>query len=198
MTVSQGDILRAAARLETQDDDDIVNVYQFRLGSAAAMSDQQGVDDIIEFLEAVYIAIIAIIPVLTIFRDITVRNMTTATNYGVFPWDTLTVGQGAGNDYPPGVSLLASFPTGVSRVTTRKYWGNCATPNFTQEGLFTAAAVVDAGDAGAILLAEFLATVGDWVYGYDSPTFMGWIRPTAVALTDVPAYQRRRRQGRGS
>lgn len=198
MTITQNDVLQVAARIETQEGDDVVNVFQFKYASVPTITDTQGIDDVIEFLEALYTIYRVVIPILSVFRDLWVRNMTTLTNYGVFPWATLVNGGAAGNDLPPGVASMISFPTGKSRVTLRKYLGNNAVSQMTLEGRWIAAHLVITANVAALMVVPYVATNGTWAYGYTSPIIPGWIAPDTALILDVPSYQRRRRQGRGS
>ena len=198
MAVTQNDILEAGARLETQDGDDVINVFQFRYEGVPQLSDTQGINDVIEFLEAIYAIVRVVIPILSVFRDITVRNTTTSINHGVFPWATLVNGAAASNDLPPAVSSMISFPTGISRVTLRKYFGNVSTNQIAQPGTWSVTHQAQMVSAAAIMVVPFVATNGTWAYGHNSPKIPGWIAPAVALVTSIPAYQRRRRQGRGS
>ena len=198
MAVIQHDILEASARLETQDGDDVIGVYQMRYEGVPPLTDAAGINDVIEFLEAVYGIIQTILPILSVFRDITVRNKTLGVNYGAFAWPFLTVGAQPGNDQPPAVSSMVSFPTGVSRVTLRKYFGNMAVNQLAQPGTWLPTHQAVMSNVAAVLIVPFVATNGTWAYGYHSPVTTLWHAPSTAIITNIPAYQRRRRQGRGS
>ncbi len=198
MAVITDDILECAARLETQEGDDVIGAFQFRYLGIPALTDQQGIDDVIEFLEAVYGLLRVLIPILSVFRDITVRNQTQAINYGTFPWVTFANGLAGGDDLPPGVALLVSFSTGISHLNLRKYFGNIAEGGVSQPGRWLPTTVAPAVAAAAVMLVPFVATNGSWEYGYNSPVALDWVVPVSAIVTDVPSYQRRRRQGRGS
>lgn len=198
MTVQSNDIMECSARLETSDGDDIVGAFQFRLESVGFLPDADAITAVIEFLEVIYTQIRLVIPILTVFRDITIRNQTQAINYGTFPWPTLANGVVGGNEVPPGVTILASFSTGISHVNLRKYFGNMPVALLDLPGLWNAASVGVVVGGVALMLVPFVATFGTWSYGYNSPKTLGWVVPNAAVVTDVPAYQRRRRQGRGS
>jgi hypothetical protein len=80
----------------------------------------------------------------------------------------------------------------------RKYFGVFTEADIDANGTWgtglVAAMVVVAG----FLLAPLVAANGAYEYGYLSPKTSNFEVPTGAVVTDIPAYQRRRRQGRGS
>ncbi len=197
MAVADSDVLQAAARLEYEGVEDVVGVYQFRKDDAGSIGDTPAIDDILEFLEDIYTFLAVVIPVLTLFRDITIRNLTQAVLMGTFSWPTLTAGSGSGSAVPPGVAGMASFPTAIPRVILRKYWLPYTTTNMESDGTLSSGALTAQTSAAALLLTTFAATNAEWDYGYLSPKTGTFVLPTSALITDIPAYQRRRKQGRG-
>lgn len=198
MTVQPNDILEASARSEFNGTEDVVNVFQFRNNGVAPMADQAAIDDIIEILEIVYNLINAGLTLLQLYRDIRVRNVTQGLVYGTFPWATLVSGGSAVNPTAPGVAFLVSFSTGVPRVGMRKYFGVVTEDEMDVDGAFTGVLVVAGGAVISTLIAPIVATNSTWEFGYQSPKTGTFVTPNGGVATDIPAYQRRRRQGRGS
>jgi len=198
MATVQDDVVEVVARMEFDGVEDVVNVYQFRLDSVSSVDEADVVDDMLDIMEALYTILKAMLPVIQVFRDIRVRNVTQGLLYGVHAWPTLTVGTGTGGPLPPGVGGLVSFPTNVSRVTMRKYWGGTTQDYLDGSGLLIAAGVTILTNAAAELIALHVEANGDWVYGYTSPKTLSFKEPVGALVTDIIAYQRRRKQGRGS
>ena len=200
MSVVQNDILECAARMEFDASEDVVNVFQFEYQSVAPLTDQQGVDDVIEFLEAIYTIVRIAMVVLTTFRDIAVTNTTQGLAYGAFPWPTLVAGAELQDPMVPGSAMLSNFATLTPGVQLRKYWGVLSEGHTGADALFTAAALAQLAPANALMLIPFVATNGTWQFGHFSsvPLPPAFITPTAAVVSAIPAYQRRRKQGRGS
>lgn len=198
MTIAPNDIMEASARLEFDGVEDVVGVFQFRHDGVAPISDTLGVDDILEFLEVVYGLLNSAITAITLYRDVRIRNVTQDTVLGTFSWPTLVAGGTATDATPPGVAALLSFSTQIPRVAPRKYFGVLSEGGVGNDGRWTAGVTALLAAAGIALLFQFTATNSDWQYGYLSPKTAAFEVPTGVVVTDIPAYQRRRRQGRGS
>lgn len=198
MTIQIGDVLEASARMEFDDVDDQVNVYQFVLGTPGPLSDEQGVEDILTLLEALYTLWLTTMTLLTVFRDIRVTNVTQSEVLGTFPWPTLTNGLAGADALPPGNCGLVNFNTAVARVTPRKYMGSMTAASIEPDGTLTAGVVANLADVGTFLLTVYVGAHGDWLYGYESPKAGTFVFPVSATVTDISAYQRRRKQGRGS
>jgi len=197
LTIEQFDILEVSARTELNGVDDIVNVYQFRSEGVLTLTDEEGIDDVIEFLEVIYAIWNVIQSALNLYRDIRVRNVTQDIVYGVFPWPNLVAGLSNTNPLPGGNAMLINFSTGMPRVTPRKYFGAMTLDEIDATGSLTAATIVEGADIATLLLEEYIATNGLWRYGYFSPKTSAFQIPTAGVVEDVVAYPRRRKAGRG-
>lgn len=198
MTIQIGDVLEASARMEFQGVDDQVNVYQFVLGTPGPISDEDGVEDILDLIEAIYTLWKVAMSTLTLFRDIRIRNVTQDEVLGTFPWPTLTAGEAAADCIPPGNCGLINFHTPIPRVTPRKYMGSLVTTQMEADGSLGAAIVTRLSDIATLLLDVWVGTSGDWLYGYFSPKTSTFVFPQSATVSDITAYQRRRKQGRGS
>ena len=178
--------------------EDVVNVYQFRLASGGPMSDEEAVDDILEILEVIYTIIRAGLSILQLFEDVRIFNVTQSVLLGVHEWPTLTAGTAAGDPTPPGVAAVLNFSTIIPKVSLRKYFGVFTEGAVGTTGLWLAPDVANVADIGTELLAPLVATNGTWSYGYISPKILGWVSPNGATNNNIPGYQRRRKQGRGS
>lgn len=178
--------------------DDQVNVYQFVLGTPGPLSDEEGVADILSIMEQIYELWKVSMTLLTLFRDIRVTNKTQSEVLGTFPWPTLEAGTGVADAMPPGNCGLINFNTPISRVTPRKYLGSLTVSQVDADGSLEAATTARLSTVAALLLDVFVETGGDWLYGYQSPKTGTFVFPQSATVTDISAYQRRRKQGRGS
>lgn len=198
MTIAADDVVEASARLEFDAIDDVVNVYQFRLASGGPLTDDEGVDDILEILEVLYTIILGAISTIELFRDIRLFNVTQQILLGLHAWPSLINGGAIADALPPGCAAVVNFSTIVPKVTLRKYFGVFTTGAMGEDGLFTGLTVASVAEAATYLLAPIAATNGLWVYGYISPKILGWVSPNGATNNNIPGYQRRRKQGRGS
>lgn len=198
MTVQQNDIIEASARLEYSGNEDAVNVYQFQYEDAPPLEDGLVVDDVIEILEAIYFLMIAAISAATTFRDIRIRNVTQDLLMGTFGWPVLTTGENLDGELPYGVAAMISFPTDIPRVTMRKYFPKMTEGNLIANGTWDAPLQAMLAAVGASMLTPYVINLHTYQYGYLSPKTVAFEAPVAAVITDVPAYQRRRKPGRGS
>ena len=198
MTVQQNDIMQVSSRAEFGGIDDVVNGWQFQKTDPVPATDLGTVDDLIDILETLMLALQAIMTSVLIWRDLRVSNITQGTVLGVFPWDLLTSGQNNFDAVPPGCAQLWSFSTGIPRVTLRKYIGVYTEDNLDDPGVWGAGATTLGASQAALLLNPLNGAVGTYRYGFLSPKTASFVTPTGVVVTNIPAYQRRRRQGRGS
>lgn len=198
MTTQQFDVIEAAARMELNGVDDVINVYQFELSSATTPSDAVTVVSILAILEAIYEIIVAVQSTLLLYRDIRLTNITQQILLGTVAWPTLVDGEAVADLVPPGAAGLVNFNTVVSRVSPRKYYGGFTTGALDPNGTWDDATLTLLVNISASLLVPFSESGHLWTYGYYSPKTLNFEIPVGATLSDVPAYQRRRKQGRGS
>lgn len=99
---------------------------------------------------------------------------------------------------PGGVAALSSFPTGVRRVVPRKYWAGLDSSMIGAGGYLTPTAQGLVEDVNDFLMTPYVTGTQTYRYGYFSPKTTSWLIPNTAAVSNVPAYQRRRRVGTGS
>ena len=197
MTVNAGDVLEVAARCEANGVEDVINVFQWINTTGSSLTDAQAVADIRAHLDTIYGALVIGQVDTFIYRDINFRNVTQGIIMGTFPWPTLTAGLSATNQIPPGVALVINFATSVPRVILRKYLGGWPVSVIDNDGTFNAAIMVSAAAWALALTAGIVGPNGTWSYGYLSPKTSNFEIPVSYSVTDIPGYQRRRKQGRG-
>lgn len=198
MTVVDNDVLVASARSEFNGVEDIVNVFQFHKQSGGPQDDADVFDDIVLIMESIYTLVKAMQTIQTIYRDITVRNKTQSTILGTSGWPTLLTGDYDGGNPPPGVSALLSFTSPYPRIGGRKYWGGLDQSTLEGDGTLVVGAVTALNEIAVLMTGGFVKTTGTYVYGVTRTSDGSFIYLWDWVVTDIPAYQRRRRQGRGS
>lgn len=199
MTVNTGDILVATAKAEFNGIDDMLNVYQFEMLTATPLTDQEAVGDIIEILESLYTLINGILSVLYLYRDITITNKTQNLLLGTFGWPTLVAGLATGDTTPPGVAGVISFSTSQPRRQLRKYIGGLSAASIEGAGVIEPVTLTNLSNFGTFLLATLVGNVGTWAYTHENVLLTPErIFPVSTLITNIPGYQRRRKQGRGS
>lgn len=198
MTLQEGEVIEAAARLEFDATEDVVNVYQMQLTSGGPVADADVLNDVVEYLEIAYTLILTLLSVLTTFRDIRVSNVTQQTVLGIVPWDTLSAGDATADALAPGVAGLVSFGTTIPRVSPRKYLGVFTEAHINASGLLGGGWNTQAANYAAQMLGEVVVDGHGYTYGYLSPKTDNFEAAVTALFTNVPAYQRRRKQGRGS
>lgn len=199
MAIGNGDILRVAARQLLSGTDEIVNVFHFDVLDIGTNGDEGVMDAIALKLSTSWVNLIGGLANNLQPNIIDVYNTTHDVPLGQVPWHgSYTGGSSSGNMLPSGVALLVMFSTGVKRVQGRTYLGGMVQ------------SVMDDG----LWLSGYIPNVSDWVDDMRSEAAspdatelkMVIFRRSAgtpVAITgrrisNIPAYQRRRRIGRGS
>lgn len=199
MPVVDGDILRVSASFKDQFLSDVVNVYHIEVTGVTTGDETAWWDFISGWVEEMYLAIDQHIPSTVVTNAISVFNETQGVPLGSQAWPTLTAGTSANTEeLPAGVAALLVGRTGFSRRVAKKYL-----PVFTEGSLsdgrwdsaaraaMLSMAIVWRASQTDVLTGTFRAGV----YGGVPPTFAPII--SAYAAIE-PAYQRRRRPGRGS
>lgn len=198
MAVNTNDVIEVSARCEFGGVEDVINVYQFRMTTAGPVDDDDVMLDLGLWLEDVYQPVITSQTNDFAYRDIAFRNVTQSTVMGTIAWPTYTAGAAAPNNIPPGLAALINFATNKARVILKKYIGGWILSGLEADGTFTGGLVALMLSLGIRLLSGWVGAYGTYEYGYLSPKTLSWEVPVGYTVTDVPAYQRRRKQGRGA
>lgn len=197
MAVNQFQIVEIAARCEFTGVEDVTNVYQLQLTSPNPVADSVAILQLSNWIDGLYTGILASQSSDFIYRDLTFRNKTTATIMGITPWPTKTTGSAAIYNNPPGVAAVINMATTASKVILRKFLGGWVQAALDADGTFTTALTAALVTFGNTLI-NGTASGGDvWAYGHLSPKTGNFEIPVAATATDIPGYQRRRKQGRG-
>jgi hypothetical protein len=198
MAVNQGDIIQAVAAMEWDGVEDVLNIYQFQLQSPASVTEAGVISDLTDFLDSAYDVLKLFLTTLLTFKEIRLLNKTQDVILGTFPWPTLVAGTGATDTQAPGVCALINFTTTKPRVSPRKYLGVFTEGALGANGAFGPSVVAALAIFAGLFIGDIVQPNGTYLYGYDSPKTLQFETPNGVSTGSVPAYQRRRKQGRGS
>lgn len=190
--------MEVAARMEFGGSEDVINVYQFRVIDIGDSDDLAIIDDLIDIMEVIYDNLDSTQTVELTYEDLSFRNITQDTTFGAFGWDSLTAGIASSDATAPGVCALINFATFLGKVILKKYFGVFTEGVTDADGTWSSVLVALLVTIGQYLLGDIVGTAATYQYGYLSPKAGGFVLPVAATISDIPAYQRRRKQGRGS
>lgn len=198
MAVTNGQVIRVDAQGDFDGTEDIVNVYQFQMQSGGPVNENDVLGDMLVILTALTNLIKALHTATTVWRRIRAQNISNGILLGVLPFAAPIAGTASGDSGAPGVAGLISLPSAVPRVVPRKYFGPLSESNLGATGLLAAGTLTTLTSIATILTNDQTTSSHTYRYGYLSPKTGTFVIPSAAVITSVPAYQRRRRQGRGS
>ncbi len=202
MDISAGDILRIVAVLSYLDGDIIMNVFNALIGSGGGPFDPQDiVDDAVDWMDAVYLNVVADMSNNVNGSEIRVYVYDAAEDdwdeVGIDPF-TFDPTQIADNT-AKGVAGLINAKTTNADVSGKKYLG-AVTEDATADGVLNAPYIAALAAFGADWLTDFTGAVSGaaWEPGVWSPTRLE-ILPFSgtIIIPSEPAYQRRRKSGVG-
>lgn len=174
----------------------VMNVWE--LMSPSAVSDDDIIDDVqVAIEDVIYSVINPAIPDNLTYESLYFKNLTQNEDMGQFDWLSLTAGESAGEVLPLGVAALLTFPTAQPKVRGRKFLPPFAETNLT-DALWGSATVTLLSTVASGVAAGFIGDVSSEPYVFGVSNQAGLFRPFIEGLTtNIPAYQRRRKQGVG-
>lgn len=115
----------------------------------------------------------------------------------IIAWPSLVAGSSVGDPQPSGVAAFAFLRTGLPRTLARKFFGGLSDGAFVAGDIEPSVAVLFLAGLAVMLVPNLsLADNGTLTFGVVDKN--GVFREVVDATIDtVPAYQRRRRRGRG-
>lgn len=200
MAVSTGDILRIAARQETDGVDDSINVMHFEVFTPpTGGSDASALEDLADHFGLAWQLIAGLYPNYVNPVDLQVYNITDDAPTGVIAWaGGYDGGTSGGESLPHQDAAMVLWSTGVKRRIGRTYLGPLA----------------ESAQANSRLVAGTITAIENWTAyireSVDAPNggdyrLVIWSRqagarsvPTAVRVAPIVAHQQRRKPGRGS
>lgn len=173
----------------------ILSVYQFV--STDAVTDEDLMDDLTDRIENdMYAELTTSLANNFVISNLEFKNLTDNTLIDVIPWGGAAFSS-AGELLPLGVAGLVTANTATPKVRGRKFIAGL-TEGSCNDSLWDSALVTVLTDFAAAYVSGFIGAVSSspWAPGVKSST--GPFRPfTEAIVSNIPAYQRRRKQGVG-
>lgn len=173
----------------------ILNIYHAI--SSSAVDDDDLMIDLGRGLEQVYDQFLANLANDLTFVSLKFNNVSDETFIGEGTWPTFTAGGSSGQFLPLGVAGLITLPTSQPKVRGRKFFAGFTEGDIT-DGVWDSSLTNALVDAGAILVDPFAGFESGepWAFGVvnQSGVFKDFI---SFGVSNIPAYQRRRKQGVG-
>jgi hypothetical protein len=196
--VENGDILRVGATWAFEEDYEVTNVWHMLVQAGGGIDFAAASLDIADYMEDIYTEMLVELSNAMITDFLTLSNVTQALTFGAFAWQSELQGASEVGSTAPGVCLFAWARTLVPRVQIRKYLG-IFTENSVSAGKWSAGSRLGAQGAMDIHITPYSAGPALTLQGVaynralDTHTL-----PLSATTSSEPAYQRRRRRGRGS
>lgn len=199
MPITEGDVIRVSAQWKDQFLSDVVNVFYVQVSAVVDADDFAWEGMIRDWVETMYLEILPHVAPSLVTNLISMFHETDNRPLSSGSWPSITAGTSSNTEVlPAGVAGLLVGRTGVSRRVAKKYL-----PPFTEGSL-----VVGRMGSGALAAMNSMADewvagessllVGTFVPGVFAPGAPGFAQITSAYASPEPAYQRRRRPGRGS
>lgn len=192
------DVISLSARLEYSGGFSVVNVWYVQLDSGGPTS-LAGISAAIQaYMDTLYGYLTAYFPDEVTPVSIGVRNETQSTVFGAIAWGSWAGGTATQQVTALGVALLAFARTYVPRVQIRKYMGP-----FTENDIYEGEWAATIRGAAENMMADHISQNNPqgtifWT-GVAYNRTLGTVTHGQTATTsEEPAYQRRRKRGRGS
>lgn len=196
--VDTGDVLRLGCTWLLDSVFEIANVFHVRVVSGGGLAYQDAADDLAEYAAAIYDEILLRMTNNMSSHLLSLQNVTQDTTFGAFSWAAPLTGGAAEEHNALGVCVLTWARTFKPRVQIRKYWA-LFTEAMMINGSWVATLTTDCLAAMSIHVSDFVGTNGLTVRGVAYNRTLGTTTDgTSLTFTAEPAYQRRRKRGRGS
>jgi hypothetical protein len=199
MPVDENDILRVSCRQTYLGTNEVVNVFHFVCLTNLAADDQETGEDLAAQMSLAYAELGNTIADDTKPNVIDIYNVTQDYPLGSFNWTSeWEGGTGIGEPAPTGVCALILWNTNTKRMQGKTYIGVLTEGGITG-GLLSGSTTTAVGNFADVLMGPITGDSGS-TYQFEvySPT-NGIVRhPIGYRIPTEPAYQRRRKRGRGS
>lgn len=197
-TLNDGGVLEVVLWATNSSAGEMRLVFQWRLLSGGPLNLAEIAVDVEEWLLAIIDEIIGLVNDNITFTGFSVNTLDDNFTSGFLSFGTPVVGTNATDPLPSGVACLVYMNTGVARRQLRKYLFGFAEDQIGAFGNFGSATLTTVLGIAPFLLTNQTMTNGVWEYGHaQAGVGTSWITPAQLTVAAVPAYQRRRRQGRG-
>lgn len=195
--INLNDKLRAVAVMTTVDLSEVQNVYTMEVTDLGGGTTIQILDRIVVILEQIYLIIKGLQNTRTKYSEVRFFNITQDIPLATRAWSTITEGELIVDDLAH--MTAAMFSLGVSKpgVSGRKFFGGISESALDQDGLWSTATVVDLALASVKMIGEKVDNGTKVTFGIFTGVVPAYVAFDSAVTTNVPASQRRRRQGVG-
>jgi len=195
--INADDLLRMTAVMNTVDLSQVQNVFTLKVTSPGVLPIIDILDRIVSIAERIYAIIKGLQNTRTKYIDVEFFNITQNIPLPTRAWLTITEGELVVDDLAH--MTAAMFSLGVSRpgVNGRKFFGGISEVALDQDRLWSTATVVDLALASAIMLVDQTQLSTTIQFGIITGLVPAFRQFDSAKTTNVPASQRRRRQGVG-
>jgi len=195
--INVDDELRVTAVMNTVDLSVVQNVYTAKVTVVGALPVIDVLDRIVTILELIHAIIKGLQTQKTKYINVEFFNITQNIPLATRAWDTITEGEDVGNDLAHMTAAMFSLGVDKPKVNGRKFYGGISTVSLDQDGLWTTSTVIDLAAASLLFLSDqsFGGTTIQW--GIRTGVVPAFIQFKSATTTNIPASQRRRRQGVG-
>lgn len=195
--INANDLIRATAVMTTVDLSEVQNVYTMQVSTPGAGTILDILDRLIVILEKVYLIVKGRQNTRTKYQEVRFFNITQNIPLPTRSWLNITEGELLGDDLAHMTAGMFSLGVGKPGVAGRKFFGGMSADAIDLDGLWTSATVVDLAAASAILLLEHVQGGTVATFGIVTGLVPTYIQFQSSLTKNVPASQRRRRQGVG-
>ncbi len=196
--VDNGDVLRLGATFELEGAFEVTNVWHAQVVAGGGISFAVAATDVQMYLEDIYNNVMPKATDTMLSDFISLSNVTQGTTFGAIAWLNPLVGAIATEITAPGVCLFTWARTLKPRVQIRKYFGVLCEVDL-QAGVWSSTAQVQMELAMGVHVAPYTGGPALTLQGVAYNRLLDTIAlPISVQASPEPAYQRRRRRGRGS
>lgn len=193
-----GDVVEVAVIAEHDGTEDVVNVHHYQVSGSTYTTEADFITDLKSLVVALITVYKGMASVLTVYKRFRAQIIT-QTGAGVMvELDSEIPGTATGTAMPPGVAALCVLRTSAKNGNLKKYVGVPATVMLDTDGSWASFVQTLGATAIAFLLAPQTKTYGTFTFGNWRKETSTWYTPTSGYFNLEPAYQRRRRRGRGS
>lgn len=196
--INVGDVLRVAGVMSIDNTWEVTNVWHMLVEAAPNGDFGDNVDDIQEYFDLLVATTDTFYTNNQFAERLEVQNVTTDAVFGSIDWGTFAQGGSAQQHTAMGVCVFAWARTRTPRVQIRKYFG-VFTEDDMIDGVWQAGVLGACNASMAVHVASQTMTDGLELQG------VAWNRtakthtlPTNHTSSNEPAYQRRRKRGKGS
>lgn len=195
---NDGDIIRIAGVMVFDSVFEITNVWHVKIQGGGPMTFAQATPELQEYMDLLFDDLDTRLADNQEVDHLAIQNMTTDEVFGSIDWGTFAQGGNAGDHTALGVCVFAWARTRVPRVQIRKYLGVFCEPEMLN-GAWTASLLGDVNQMMATHIDVQTMTGGLQLQGvaFNRSTLVGTLA-VSHASSNEPAYQRRRKRGRGS